>query len=135
MRILSWAWLPAIAAAVRASAASSISASARWQPRRASETAIARPMPPAAPVTTAVRPLSFNTIAAFHRSGTASFKKGPGAGPLEAGPAADLAADLVDLAADFRRNIPGKPPREQFDAQLAAFVDAIETGYAARNGI
>src|SRR5215468_12770552 len=30
---------------------------------------------------------------------------------------------------------PGKPPRGQFDAQLAAFVDAIETGYAARNGI
>ena len=61
-------------------------------------------------------------------------QEGPGR-PLEAGPAADLAADLVDLAADFRRNIPGKPPREQFDAQLAAFVDAIETGYAARNGI
>src|SRR5215472_2667398 len=41
--------------AVSASCGSLISASARWQPRRASEIAIARPIPLAAPVTTAVR--------------------------------------------------------------------------------
>jgi hypothetical protein len=52
-----------ISAAVRCRPSSSMSASARWQPRLASEVAIARPIPEAAPVTTAVRPSSFSNVA------------------------------------------------------------------------
>src|ERR1700678_3991465 len=54
----------AISAAVRASASSLISASARLQPRRAKDVAIARPIPLAAPVTTAVRPLRLSKLPA-----------------------------------------------------------------------
>src|SRR5580658_3873614 len=52
----------AISAVVRASASSLTSASARLQPRRAKDVAIARPIPLAAPVTTAVRPLRFSNF-------------------------------------------------------------------------
>src|SRR5215203_490018 len=51
--------------AVSASPVSFTSARARWQPRRASDSEIARPIPPAAPVTTAVRFASLMVLAMY----------------------------------------------------------------------
>src|SRR5580704_8205020 len=53
--------------AVSDSPASFTSASARLQPRRASDTAIARPMPLAEPVITAVRPSRFIALVIISR--------------------------------------------------------------------
>src|SRR3954469_9261972 len=55
--------IAAVIWAVSASPVSFTSTRARWQPRRASESEMARPIPPAAPVTTAVRFASLMVLA------------------------------------------------------------------------
>src|SRR6204780_4958952 len=84
------AFAPALAVmrSVSMSPASSRSASARLQPRFASETAIPRPMPLAAPVTIAVRPLR------FIRSGNAW----PSCGPARLAKPLSLERAVIDRA-------------------------------------
>src|SRR5262249_20421328 len=95
---------------------------ARWQPRRANETAIARPIPPAAPVTMAVRPWRFNTIEAFSLFKNDGTMEGPGGERLQAVPG----GSNIRLDAASPASLCG----QQFDAQLEAFVDCNKMDYS-----